>query len=237
MIGSIHIADIGAFAALAALRKTPSLEGLRQANLGLAAPLDGVTRVPTWGRFGLVAFWDGEADLDRFLAEHPLARVLAGGWRVRLKPLRASGTWPGLPTDTPTTHKTDSEGPIAALTLGRLRLSQSVRFLRASAQAEVSVRKADGLIWATGLAVPPFVSTFSLWQDTRSLMGYAYGRRDPAHVNAVEAAAAEPFHHESAFIRFQPYASEGELAGENPLAADALTSRVVPETRAAPPGS
>jgi hypothetical protein len=29
---------------------------------------------------------------------------------------------------------------------------------------------------------------------------------------------AKPFHHQSAFIRFRPYGSEGKLDGRNPLA-------------------
>ena len=225
MIGSVHFADVGLLTALAGLRKTPNareLPGLRQANLGVAAPL-GAAKLPT-GRLGLVALWDDDAALDRFLADHPLARILSSGWRARLKPLRAYGSWPGLPTDTPTTRATDSEGPVASLTLGRLRISQAARFLRVSARAEASANEAEGLIWGTGLGAPPFVSTFSLWRDTRSVMAYTYGRRDPAHSDAVRADAAQPFHHQSAFIRFQPYAWEGALAGKNPLAADALTS-------------
>lgn len=224
MIGSVHVADVGLLASLAALRKTPDareLPGLRQANIGVAAPL-GAAKLPT-GRVGLVALWDDDAALDRFLDGHPLARLLSSGWRARLEPLRASGSWPGLPSDTPTTRSTDSEGPVAALTLGRLRISQAARFFRTSARAEASVNKAAGLIWGTALGAPPFVSTFSLWHDTRSMLTYTYGRRDPAHADAVRAEAAEPFHHQSAFIRFQPYAWEGQLTGKNPLAADALT--------------
>jgi hypothetical protein len=53
-------------------------------------------------------------------------------------------------------------------------------------------------------------------------VAYAYGRGDPGHLNAMTAAAAKPFHHESAFIRFQPYAAVGQLVGKNPLATTLL---------------
>jgi hypothetical protein len=176
-------------------------------------------------RCGLIAFWEDDAALDQFLAEDPLARVLAGGWSVRLKPLRAYGSWPGLPPETPAARGSDCDGPVVALTLGRLRISQTLRFLRASSKAEASVLEAPGLLWVTGLAAPPLVSTFSIWHDARALLTYAYGRRNPAHADAIAQAEAKPFHHRSAFIRFQPYASEGQLTGKNPLSADLLTAR------------
>ena len=222
MIASVHLADVGLRSALGVLRRAPrsaSTPGLRHANVALTAPLSGsVLPSPAFGRVGLVAFWDDDDALDRFLSDHPMAATLAGGWHVRLDPLRASGSWPGLPSDVPTKHDVELDGPAAVLTLGRLRLTQTVRFFRASAKAEGAVVEAEGLIWATGLARPPFVSTFSLWQTTEALSTYAYGHREPAHTGAIAAHRLEPFHHESAFIRFRPYDSKGTLGGRNPLA-------------------
>ena len=40
----------------------------------------------------------------------------------------------------------------------------------------------------------------------------------PEHPAAIAADKANGFHHESAFIRFRPYGSEGKLVGRNPLA-------------------
>jgi hypothetical protein len=222
MIASVHLADVGARSALSVLRKPPrpaSTAGLRHATAALAAPLSGSFRPsPDLGRIGLVAFWDDDDALDRFLADHPTAATLARGWHVRLEPLRASGTWPGLPSDVPTTRTVEHDGPAAVLTLGRLRLTQAVRFLRTSAKAEASVVVAPGLTWATGLGRPPFVATCSLWQTTQALSTYAYGHRERAHPGAIAAQQTKPFHHESAFIRFRPYGSTGSLDGSNPLA-------------------
>ena len=99
MIASVHIANIGARSALSVVRKPPKLSevaGLRKANVALTAPLSPkLLGQPDLGRAALVAFWDDDAALDRFLAEHPMAAALAGGWRVRLAPLRAYGSWPG----------------------------------------------------------------------------------------------------------------------------------------------
>jgi hypothetical protein len=222
VIASVHIADLGARSALAVLRKVPrpaAVPGLRYATVALAAKLSrSVIPSPTPGRVALVAFWDDDDGLDRFVADHPTAVTLAGGWQVRLEPLRAFGSWPGLAADIPRARSIDHDGPIAVVTLGRLRLTQAVRFFRTSARAEGEVVDAPGLTWATGLARPPFVATFSLWETTGTLSEYAYGRSERAHPTAIAAHRAKPFHHESAFIRFRPYGSRGHLAGKNPLA-------------------
>jgi hypothetical protein len=214
MIASVHVANVGRRSGLALIRRAPKpaeVSGLRSANVALTAPLSPkLLGEPDLGRVALVAFWDDDASLDGFLAGHPLAAKLAGGWRVRLAPLRAYGSWPGLPSDTPTSRVVDHEG--------RLRFSQALRFLRTSAKAEARVLGAPGLIWATGLAKPPFVSTCSLWEDTRALATYAYGNAAPAHPDAIAESEAKPFHHQQAFIRFRPYGSVGSLDGRNPLA-------------------
>jgi hypothetical protein len=224
MIASVHIADIGARSALGITRKVPragSARGLRSAAVGLAAPLsENVRPSVQFGRAGLIAFWDDDAAVDRFLAGDPLAEKFASGWHVRLAPLRAFGTWPGLPGDIPSERHVEHEGPVAVLTLGRPRTSELIRFLRTSAKAAASAVASPGMMWATGLARPPsFVATCSLWESTRAASTFAYGHSDPGHPDAIATDQAKPFHHESAFIRFRPYAVRGSLGGKNPLAA------------------
>ena len=106
MLASVHVADVGARAAVGFGRRTPKageVDGLRHANVAFGASLSASTLPPReFGRVGLVAFWDDEAALDDFLDSHPAAEGLAGGWRLRLAPLRAHGSWPGLPPDVPT---------------------------------------------------------------------------------------------------------------------------------------
>ena len=46
---------------------------------------------------------------------------------------------------------------------------------------------------------------------------YAY-RRQGAHQAAVRSDRARPFHHEYAFVRFRPYASQGVWGSSDPLA-------------------
>ena len=157
------------------------------------------------------------------MSDDPLAAEFAAGWHLRLSPLRAYGSWPGLPREVPGERNVEHDGPVAALTLGRPRTSQLIRFLRTSAKAEASVVGAPGLLWTTAMARPPsFVGTCSLWESTRALSTYAYGRGDPRHPDAIDAGNEKPFHHRQAFIRFVPYGAHGHLGGRNPLARELL---------------
>jgi hypothetical protein len=168
----------------------------------------------------LLAAWDDDAALDRFLASHPVAEAFAGGYRVRLEPVRIVGVWPELgelpfagsgngqqSADSPA--GTVASGPAAVLTLGRLRLLRGAAFLRASARAERDALRSPGLLLATGLAHPPrIVVTFSLWTDV-SLMRDYVEQNGGGHRSATTEHATKAFHSQSAFIRFRPYDEYG----------------------------
>ncbi len=223
MIVSVNIADVGPRAALGLLVRPPrpsAVAGLRHVDVGVAAPLSGSLRKsPSPGRIGLVGFWDDEASFDAFVAHDARLAAFAGGFAARLVPLRAHGSWPGLDADVPKGRATTEPGPVVVLTLGRFRLSQAPRFFRTSARAEAAVAGAPGLVWATGLARPPFVATCSLWESADAAAAYAYGTAPAPHADAIRAGNAEPFHQREAFIRFRPLAVSGALTGKNPLAA------------------
>lgn len=222
MIVSVHIASPGRLATLAAFRSSPKpgdVPGLTYAETTLTAPLGGgLLPKPRLDLLGLIAAWDNDGALDEFCQRHPLGALLAGGWMTRLEPLRVSGAWSGMP-DLPSRElPVDDDEPVAVLTLGRLRLRRAVPFLRSGAPAESEVVAEPALLAATGLARPPhLVSTFSLWRSAAAMRDYSY-RKQGAHQAAVRNDRARPFHHESAFVRFRPYASHGTWNGRDPLA-------------------
>jgi hypothetical protein len=225
-IVSVHLADIGARRTLELQARTPKagrVAGLRHADVGITAPLtETILPKPTLGRAGLIAFWDDRASLDAFLAEHPVAATLAGGWHAVLVPVRVHGAWPGLDEGLPRSRRVEPEGPAIVLTMGRLRVSQTVRFLKTSAKAEAGVLAAPGVRWATGLARPPFFATISAWESDAALSAYAYGPDQRAHDGALDQERARPFHRRSAFVRLRALSISGELTGANPLPADVL---------------
>ena len=202
------------------LRRSGSIErlaGLHHAELAFAAPLSpSVLPRPDFHRVVMVATWDSDQAVDRFLSSQ-LAEEMAWDWGVRLAPVRAHGEWPGLPSDVDRSRHVRCHGPVAVLTLGRLRLRRAAAFFRASARAEAQILRTPGLIWATGIGRPPFVGTCSLWRDSHPLEQFAYGDRSSGHGQAISADQRAPFHHVSAFVRFRPYGSVGALGGSNPL--------------------
>lgn len=224
MIASVHIADVGARQSLPAmLRRLPdhaAVPGLRQAQIGVCGELGkGLKAPPQLGRLTFIGFWDDEGAIDAFEQTHRLGELLGDGFSVRGEPLRAHGTWPGLPDDVPTGRHTDYAGRSLVLTLARLRAKRAPAFFKASAGAEASLLQAPGVIWATASVRPPFMSTCSLWESTKALSTYAYGNAEPGHPNAIHADdSSGGFHHQSAFIRFRPFAWRGHLDGRNPLA-------------------
>src|SRR5256885_5501524 len=184
-IASVHVTDVGAAKALRMLRGPSRAPGLLSANAAIAAPLrTGSLPKPMPGRIALVAFWRDDAALDAFLAEDRYARRLDGGWWARLELVRAYGAWPGVPDDIERSRAVSEGGPAVVLTLGRLRLRRTRRFLRASQPAEAAALEAPGFRWGTGLARPPFVSTLSLWSSGEAVADYAYGSKPGAHLQA-----------------------------------------------------
>lgn len=222
MVVSVHLADVGWTAVPRLLRQKldpATVPGLTYAESVFSAPLR-AQRLPRPGpgRVGLIAAWEDDAALDEFLSGHPLATRLSGGWQVRLEPRRVFGAWPRMPGLPERELPVDDEEPVVVLTLGRPRLLRLPPFLKASATAERAAARHPAQLASTALARPPhLVSTFSVWRSAAEMREYAGGGAG-AHQAAVRADRQRPFHHESAFIRFRPYASRGSWDGTDPLA-------------------
>jgi hypothetical protein len=222
MIVSVHLVDTGPRAAAAMLLRPPQparVPGLTYVETTTTAPLGEPLLPPKRiGQVGMIAAWEDDDALERFSHSHPFARRFAGGWQARLQPLRVFGHWAGMPGLPAQALPVDDEEPVAILTLGRLRLLRTAPFRRAAAPAEGEAVAAPALLAGTGLArLPRLVATLSLWRSAAAMREYAYGPGG-AHKAAVQADRAKAFHHESAFVRFRPYASQGTWDGRDPLA-------------------
>jgi hypothetical protein len=222
MLFSVHLADLSARDALSVLgaqRRLRDAPGLVFGVAMLAVPLRSSSGppLPDPHRVGVIAAWrDGDSH-ERFLAENPIAARLAGGFRVALEPLRVWGAWPDA-GPIPAGDHADGDAPVAAITLGRLRLRRAVPFLAASGGAERGALAHPGLLAATAFSRPPrLVSTFSLWRDATAVRDYATGGSPAGHRDAMAAHGRRPFHHESVFVRLRPLARHGRWDGRDPL--------------------
>src|SRR5665811_2430190 len=101
MLFSAHLADTSVLAGLR--RKSPAagdVDGLRAASTATCAPFTpGVLPRPQLSRECLLACWEDDASIDRFLADDPTGRVFATGWHARMELVRAAGVWPGIDDD------------------------------------------------------------------------------------------------------------------------------------------
>ena len=223
MIASVHLAATGNRRGLRAyLRGAPDpavVPGLTYAETVLTAPLGpAVLPRPTAAEIGLIASWEEDEHLDRFLADPALAGPFASGWQVRMRPVRVVGGWPKMPGLPKRATPIADDEPVVVLTLGHPRATQLHSFLPTSARAEAALDGTPGLLASTGLAHPPrLVSTFSVWKTAAAMRAYAEDAGGP-HSAAVRADREIRFHHESAFIRFRPYFSAGTWSGRDPLA-------------------
>lgn len=223
MIASVHIADVGRLRAQRLLLQgldAAKVPGMSYAEVVFAAQLGNRIPRPRPGQIGLIATWDDDVALDRFLAGHAFAARLAAGWHVRLEPLHCFGSWAGMSGLPAKTLPAQDDEPVAALTLGRLRLGRTRAFLRSARPTERDALGNPDAIAVTGFGrfTPPrLVSTFSIWRSFAAMREYAFTSTG-SHQAAVRVDRAKPFHRESAFIRFRPYASQGAWDGRDPLA-------------------
>ncbi|WP_310728330.1 spheroidene monooxygenase [Streptomyces sp. N2A] len=114
MIISLHVADVGARAVPALLRERlhpDDVPGLRSARTTLAGAIAAGLPKLHPGRVALLASWEDDAALDGFLRveKNPLAERLAGGWHVRLRPIRMSGSWSAMPVEVAPGTATDDD--------------------------------------------------------------------------------------------------------------------------------
>lgn len=221
MIATVDVADIGRWSLMQAMRHRPAtgdVPGLRWLDIAPAAALASF-KPPGLRRAVLFAMWDDEASAQAFADTHPLAqRFVGNGFRAVLRPLRAFGSWPGLPAEVSRSRVTNHDAPVIVTTLGRLRLTQTFRFLRASRPAERAAIKADGFLWGTAAARPPFVATMSAWSSDKAAAAYAYADSDADHPQAITRQRRKDFHHESAFVRYAVISNNGSLPGAPPIA-------------------
>jgi spheroidene monooxygenase len=98
--------------------------------------------------------------------------------------------------------------PLAALTRASIRPAKAMAFWRNAPAAQQAMQHAKGCTLAMGLGEAPLIRqcTFSLWDDTQSMLAYAH---QGAHQAAIEAAYRHNYFSESMFVRMRVLEQEG----------------------------
>lgn len=170
-------------------------------------------------RSAVFAVWEDEASLDRFMAEHAIARrweTAQEAWHVRLRTLGGHGLWKGVdPLDGMETGQSD--GRIAVVTRADVRWGASRAFGRAGREVDAELHTAPGLIEVVGIGEAPVgrLATFSLWESTEAVRAFAYDM--PRHREVIRQTRDGAWYSEELFARFEPFAASGHWNGRNPL--------------------
>lgn len=179
----------------------------------------------------MVACWEDESALDRFLAEHPTGRSFAEGWQVRMELFRAVGVWPGVDDDMVAAARavpTPASGPSVAITIGTAYLRTIVPFARVNSGLEDQFLETPSRVWGTGMSNlgQRLVGTLTIWESADAAQDYmrsgAHGAAVKAHYDPKKDPTGHTFVTGGGFFGFRPLSTHGTLAGKNPPPADLL---------------
>lgn len=137
--------------------------------------------------------------------------------RVRLAPLSSRGRWNGRePFGAARRAGDDHDGPVASITRARIRPHRTVGFWRAVPPVATDLHRVPGLRCAVGIGEAPvgYQGTFSLWESTEALRGFAHQRQ--AHRDVMVRTPTEGWYAEELFARFAVVSVEGTLDGRTP---------------------
>jgi hypothetical protein len=229
---SFHLADCGAAQTLWALARPPTSKntpGLVHAECLVPMTLGLPVALPTRYRphqIAVFAAWQSETAIDRFLHSNGLGRALSQGWHVRMEFLRRWGYIRELEGLSPVAADHGAHLPVVAVTLARLRVSQTVRFIRWGKPVEEQVRD-DPAITIALAAMRPVgtLATFSIWRTQQAMTEMVHGRGNSRladrHAKAMQERVRKDFHYEFTTMRFRPLSEQGSWQGHDRLLPEA----------------
>lgn len=224
-IHSFHLAEVPRLTGAEALLRPPTAPGLDHLEslslMRLGAPVVSPDRLQL-RRLAVFAQWQDEAALERFLTRDALGRSLASGWHVRLEYLRRWSSIAALPGLPARAGSWDQDEPVVAVTLARMRIPETPRFLHHGRPVERLVRDHPGVTLAVAAFRPlRTISTFTIWHSARQMVEMVHGHSrvpDPTrHVDAMRERERRDFHHEFATFRFRPLSEHGSWDGRTGL--------------------
>lgn len=173
--------------------------------MALGAPVLSRSRYQ-FNTIGLFAWWSEESALDEFLRLRA-DRSIAAGWHVRMQLYRRWGGIRELRSAFVDPELARPGQPVVAVTLARLNLLETRRFIKFGKPVERQVRDHSGQTLALAAFRPlSTFSTLSIWESESEMLSMVHGRhvdRDgDSHKVAMQERARKDFHHEFTTMRF-----------------------------------
>lgn len=166
--------------------------------------------------WGVLACWDCEDGPDR-LAE---SRVAADWERIAtesatwvMRPLASRGLWAGHEPFGQPSPARRWDGPVAAITRGRIKPHMWRSFWASVPPVALDVHAGGGLTFAMGIGEAPvgLQGTFSTWTDGAAMTEFAHRRS--AHQEVIARTAERDWYSEELFARFALLEARGTVAG------------------------
>jgi hypothetical protein len=225
-IFSFHLVNLSFFSGLQfffrPLHKR-SIPGLHHSECFFAMNLGESVMSPRRFKLNSFAFfmwWSDEREIDRFVDQPEFAFFKDKGWQIRMKQYRRWGGVKEINDAYIDPSLTDPEGPVVAVTLARLKLSETFRFIKWGKPVERQVRDHRGHNLALA-AFRPFNTfcTFSVWKTESEMTNMVFGKDRSSdgedHRRAMVARSRKAFHSEFATMRFLPTKQCGEWKGRS----------------------
>lgn len=203
-------------------RNIPGLlhsESLLPMHLGQAILSPSRYQISTLAVF---AWWKDEKSLDEFLnLDHNRKYVdLNLSWHIRMTLYRRWGHVSEIGHASIHSVETSDDEAVVAVTLARLKVSQTLRFIQWGLPVEKQVRDHPGQTLALVAMRPPnHFSTITIWKNEAEMKNMVHGKnpiRDgKSHRLAMKERERSPFHHEFTTMRFKLLGEYGSWQGKS----------------------
>lgn len=235
MFFSAHLFDSSPLAAIKRRAPTPEdTPGLRSAQTAICAPFANSMRPSVQlGRESMIACWDDESSVDRFLEDNPTGREAAQGWHVRLELVRSLGVFPGLDdnmSEIAGDKAQGMKGPSFAITMGTAYVKTIPTFYRVNKGLERQFLATPSGLWGTAMSNlrTRFVATLTAWESLDAATAYvkagAHGEAVRNHFDPKKDLTGHTFVTGGGFFGFRPLSIHGEVTGKNAVSDSLLAA-------------
>jgi hypothetical protein len=196
------------------------VEGLHFCKLVGSGSGNGFSIFPNFGAYGMMCVWENEAVSENFFSNHiffqQYKKKSSEMWTTWLQTTMAHGVWDGK-NPFPITGVFDETKPVAVLTRATIKTRFLPQFWKFVPRTSASVQDKKGRIFSVGIGEVPIVqqATFSLWENSKLMMDYAY--KSKYHSEVVKKTRELGWYSEELFARFYPYKEKGSWDGKKML--------------------
>lgn len=164
----------------------------------------GFSIMPNWGLYAVLKGFETISDAKTFIEKDKIFNSFKlksfENQTFVLIPNSSHGLWDGSNPFSGNNEKTN--GKIAVITRGRIKLSKLWQFWRFVPPASENIENQDGLLFSIGIGELPLVqqATFSVWESTEKMMEYAY--KSKQHTEVIRKTRELGWYSEELFARF-----------------------------------